>query len=93
MGETQKIEITFDPEAFGAFMQQVAEAVRGTPHPAPPAQTPADLGLEQWAFRSPSAGCDVVAYVDDHNQVRHVPTTRTSEVPVRWRRVWLEDRR
>ena len=54
------------------------------------AVTPYDLGLEPWAFHDPRQRVDVVTYVDDRNQLRHVPTTRAGEVPRHWRRVWLE---
>lgn len=106
MGETpqnhypQQVEITLAPgagEAVAAFIRDLMERyarVLAVPPAAPePAQTPYDLGLVPWAFHSPSHGGDVVAYVDDRNQVRHVPGTRTSEVPKNWMRVWLEDRR
>lgn len=92
MGEVvQKIEITFPPEAVENFARMLREIVNppqaGTPVHA---RTPYDVGLEPWAFHSPSHGCDVMAYIDDRNQVRHVPTSRTSEVPKAWRRVWIE---
>jgi hypothetical protein len=95
MGETQKIEITFDPEALGALMRQVAETARiaATPAAEPEhALTPYDLGLAPWVFHDPRQGCDVMAYVDDREQVRHVPSTRATEVPASWRRVWLQPR-
>lgn len=45
---------------------------------------------EPWRFHSPSAGADVAAYLDDHNQVRHVPTTRVTDVPKHWRRIYVD---
>lgn len=97
--QPQQIEITFAPgagEAVATFIRELVEqhaTARALPaEPAKPATNPLDLGLELWSFHSPSAACDVVAYVDDHNQVRHVPTTRVGDVPRHWRRIWLEDR-
>lgn len=104
MGETpppQRIEINFGP----GVDEQLARALRGLlrlgepiapPAPEPAAEThaltPYDLGLAPWAFHSPSHGGDVMAYVDDRNQLRHVPSTRTAEVPPTWQRVWLQPR-
>jgi len=72
------------------------KALRLEIEPAPdepePAQTPYDLGLEPWTFVDPQRRTEVVAYLDDRGQLRHVPTTRASEVPKAWRRVWLEPR-
>jgi len=96
MGETpepQRIEISFAPGADGALAEALRAFVRAaTPPPADamPAITPFDLGLEPWAFVDPQQNCEVVAYLDDRNQLRHVPTTRASEVPGKWRRVWIE---
>jgi len=63
----------------------------GTPPPADaaPAVTPFDLGLVPWAFHDPQQGCEVVSYLDDREQVRHVPTTRMTEVPKKWRHLWI----
>lgn len=92
MGEQpqQSIEITFGSETIQALAEAFAAGRRAGEQPTTPAQTPYDLGLEPWTFHSPSHKADVMAYVDDRNQVRHVPLTRTSEVPKTWRRVWLE---
>lgn len=67
-----------------------------TPLPAEPeaepagTTTPYELGMHPWQFHSPAHGGDVIAYIDDRNQVRHVPMTRMTEVPKTWLRVWLE---
>lgn len=90
MGETQHVVIHFSDASMQALRD--AFAAGRVAEPAPPAQTPYDLGLTPWAFHSPSHRCDVVAYVDDREQVRHVPTTRATEVPASWRRVWLQPR-
>lgn len=98
MGEIQRIEISLSPEATAEFARTVGAlfGARAVPpaevEPQAPPATPYDLGLEPWAFHSPHDRCDVVSYVDDRNQVRHVPVTRATEVPKAWRRVWLEPR-
>lgn len=93
MGETQQpIEHVhrLDPEQFAAFIAAISTPV---PLDDPrPAQTPYDLGLEPWTFHDPRQACDVVAYLDPQNQVRHAPTTRAAEVPKAWRRMWLQPR-
>jgi len=94
MGETQRLEIHFSDASIQALhdaFRAGRDAERTAAEPTP-AQTPYDLGLEPWTFHDPRQGCDVVAYLDPQNQVRHVPTTRASEVPLAWRRVWLEPR-
>ena len=91
MGEIQQHVHHLDPDQFATLVDLLG--ARSQPASAPaPVRNPLDLGLELWSFHSPSAGCAVVAYVDDHNQVRHVPETRTTDVPAHWRRIWLEDR-
>lgn len=94
MGEKQRIEIIFGEGAAEALAKALRELA--TPPAAPEAagtsRNPYDIGLEPWSFHDPSQKCDVVAYIDDRNQVRHVPVSRSSEVPKAWRRVWLEDR-
>lgn len=100
MGETQpqRIEIVFAPDAGAILASAVIEVIdRLTENQhraaeAAPATTPYDLGLEPWAFHDPRQACEVVAYLDPQNQVRHVPTTRASEVPKAWRRMWLQPR-
>ena len=81
---------------LGVLLVEALKTLRPEPEPAPdepePAQTPYDLGLEPWTFHAPRENCDVVAYVDPQNQLRHVPTTRATEVPKSWRRVWLQPR-
>jgi hypothetical protein len=97
MGETpepQRIEITFSPDVAAAFASAVVDMIdriTATPPPADaaPAITPFDLGLVPWAFHDPQQNCEVVSYLDDRNQVRHVPTTRMTEVPKKWRRLWV----
>ena len=80
-----------DDEQFGALMRAIAAPAADAAAPAP-ATTPYDLGLEPWTFHDPRQACEVVAYLDPQNQIRHVPTTRASEVPKAWRRVWLQPR-
>ena len=80
----------FDPNQFENLLALFAPPA--PPAEPRPAQTPYDLGLEPWAFTDPRQQCEVVAYVDGQQQIRHVPTTRASEVPKAWRRVWLEPR-
>lgn len=102
MGETQRLEIHFSDASIQALHDAFA-AGREAERRAVPAglvateagttRNPYDIGLEPWSFHDPSQKCDVVAYIDDRNQVRHVPVSRSSEVPRAWRRVWLEDRR
>lgn len=100
MAGKQQIEISFAPGSAEAVIAMMREFIRANaPLPAEPvpaddeeerAITPFDLGLTPWQFHSPAHGGDVVAYIDDRNQVRHVPTTRATEVPKTWLRVWLE---
>lgn len=99
MGEKQRIEITFGEGADEVLAKALAGLLTTQPTivvtdaPQPASRNPYDIGLEPWAFHDPAQKCDVVAYIDDRNQVRHVPASRSSEVPKAWRRVWLEDRR
>lgn len=58
--------------------------------PEPEAVTPEALGLVPWTFYGPAHKAEVTAYLDDHGQVRHVPLTRTSDVPKAWRKLWVE---
>lgn len=92
MGEIQRHTHKLDEAQLDLLLNALRAAL--TPPPAAPddghARTPYDAGLEPWAFHSPTHGGDVMAYIDDRNQVRHVPTTRTSEVPKAWRRIWIE---
>jgi hypothetical protein len=100
MGETQRLEIHFSDASIQALHDafaagRAAERRATEPVPAgdePKALTPYDLGLMPWTLHDPQLRCDVVAYVDDREQVRHVPTTRATEVPASWRRVWLQPR-
>lgn len=80
-------------EAVVGLLMRIATPLPAEPVPADDEQhatTPFDLGMTPWCFHSPVHGADVVAYVDDRNQLRHVPTTRATEVPKTWQRVWLE---
>ena len=95
MGETQRLEIHFSDASIQALHDAFAAGRRAEQQAAEPQQralTPYDLGLEPWAFHDPRQACEVVAYLDPQNQLRHVPTTRASEVPKAWRRVWLQPR-
>jgi hypothetical protein len=98
MGEKppQRVEIHFASETVQALAEAFAagravERVAVPPVETPPAG-PHDVGLELWTFHDPQQKIDVMAYVDDRNQVRHVPVTRASDVPKAWRPVWLENR-
>lgn len=94
MGETpkpQQIEITLAPGAGEALARVIVEVVEQyasarianvIEHHGP--------AVEPWTFCSPHSRCDVTAYLDDHNQVRHVPVTRTTDVPAHWRRLFIE---
>lgn len=95
MGEIQQHVHNLGPETLDAMRDMLAALRTGGPTHDPScvtAQTPYDLGLIPWQFHDPRQKVDVVAYVDDRNQVRHVPTTRATEVPKTWQRVWLEPR-
>jgi len=99
MGEIQRHVHSLSAETLreiDGIVSRVIEAYAPSPADAtaaPTSRNPYDIGLEPWAFHDPKQKCDVVAYIDDRNQVRHVPVSRSSEVPKAWRRVWLEDRR
>jgi hypothetical protein len=99
MGETpiQRIEISFAPGADDTLVQFFKGLLAPMPaetEPEPEVHTPTpyDLGLAPWVFHDPRQRCDVMAYVDDRDQVRNVPTSRATEVPASWRRVWLQPR-
>ena len=46
------------------------------------------LAAEPWRFYSPVHGYDVIAYVDDRNQVRHCKEDFV--VPEGWRKLYIE---
>lgn len=55
-----------------------------------PATVPAGCDHEPWTFRDPKPPHDdMVAFLDDRQQVRYIPTARANEVPRHWRRVLL----
>jgi hypothetical protein len=95
MGEKppQRVEISLASETLQALADALAagRAIERETMPAveTPPPAPQDLGLEPWTFYDPQQKAVVMAYVDDRNQVRHVPVTRTSDVPKAWRPVWL----
>lgn len=77
-----------DAEQFDTLVSLLARLL---PPPLPAAGTPTleDLA-EPWAFPSPRhRGEQVIAFVDDVNQVRHVLASRVDEVPTTWRKMWL----
>jgi hypothetical protein len=79
----------FDTIANGLIMLiaelRIANGTRRDPEPAP-----ADCDHEPWQFTSPKPPHErLLAFVDDANQVRHVPVTRADEVPAGWRRILL----
>lgn len=59
------------------------------PADAGPEPAPVTCGHEPWTFHDPRQKCDVTAFIDDRNQIRHVPLSRLGEVPGGWRRVFL----
>lgn len=81
-----------DPEQFDVLTNGLAMLIAelrvanlgGTVEPEPAA-----CHHEPWQFHSPHDKLDVVAFVDDAQQVRHVPVTRADEVPKAWRRILL----
>lgn len=56
-----------------------------TPEPEP---TPAPAA-KQWTFHDPRQKCEVGAWLDDREQVRHIPLDREDEVPGHWRKLLL----
>ena len=80
----------FDTIANGLIMLiaelRIANGARRDPDPDP---APAACDHEPWQFHSPHDKVDVVAFVDDANQVRFVAVTRADEVPAGWRRILL----
>lgn len=95
MGEKpQQIEIHFSDASVQALhaVFDAWFAGRDQSPPSPPPADPFDIGLVPWSFHDPRQGCDVVAYLDPRNLIRHVPITRATDVPKTWRRVWLESR-
>jgi len=95
MGEQpQRLEIHFSDATVQALHDAFAAGRRAEQQalPEPQQLTPellAEAGIEPWTFHDPRQKCDVSVFVDDRNQVRHVPTTRRGEVPASWRRVLL----
>lgn len=97
MGETEHRHVhihALDPDQLGVIVGAVdrfakalvgaltpAGAQAATPEPAPE--------LDRWQFYDPRIGEIVEAYLDPQNQVRHVPMSRTSEIPKTWRRILL----
>lgn len=88
----QLIELSLAPGAGEALAQAVRAVIEQYGAVAPAGSNPNRPDVEPWVFHSPSAACDVVAYLDDHNQIRHVPVTRTVDIPGSWRRVFVERR-
>jgi hypothetical protein len=91
MGETQRHHVTLHPSPE---LQKLLAAIRPLPPESPPADPGPDLGpqIEHWTFHDPRQACDVVAFLDPQNQIRHVPAGRAHEVPQTWRRVFIEVR-
>lgn len=79
----------FDTLANGLIMLiaelRIANGSRRDPEPAPAA-----CDHEPWTFRdSRPPHDDVGAWIDDRNQVRHIPEKDAGDVPRHWRRVLL----
>jgi hypothetical protein len=93
MGEPQEHIHSFNPTQLKAIIEALTPQA---PAPEPPAEAPLltlatllEAGVEPWTFHDPHQKCDVTAFLDPQHQIRHVPTSRSSEVPNTWRRVLL----
>jgi hypothetical protein len=77
---------TLDPEQF----QAIINAFTNTFEPATPQPEPLPApNVVPWTFRDPRQQCEVAAYLDPQNQVRHVPVSRATDVPKTWRPLLL----
>lgn len=88
MGETQRHIVThhLSPE-----LRDLLHAIVPDPDVSIDDPTPAQPRLEPWTFYSPVHQRDVYAFVDDTQQVRHVPVDRCNDVPKAWRQIYLGD--
>jgi len=95
-GDVQRVQLTFGPGAGKVIVDSLVEVIERfatvTPVPAADNDNPHAPAVEPWAFFSPSHDGDVVSYLDDRNQIRHVPVKRMTEVPRAWRRLYVEVR-
>ncbi len=96
MGEIQRHHVTHHLSAELRALLKATVGILGKleppPPPAPEATSPdTDTPeIEHWMFYDPRQRCDVVAFLDADNQIRHVPANRAHEVPKTWRRVFIE---
>lgn len=92
MGEIQRHHVThhMSPELRDLLRRAIAE--RPTPPDTP---EPATNGphVELWTFHDPRQACEVAAFLDPDNQVRHVPVSRIPDAPKTWRQIYLGDPR
>lgn len=101
MGDAEhELIISFNPTQLKAIIEALRPA---DPAEAPEPQRPtvpspdellammAEVGIEPWTFQRPKHPGEgqVTAYVDDHNQVRHVALSQIEDVPKHWRRIYL----
>jgi hypothetical protein len=86
----------FAPAARRQLTTIVQQAIRSAtpasqPSP-PPAEAPAAAPLWDyvpWRFYAPREDCDVIAFLDDREQVRHVPAVSAANVPAGWRMLYV----
>lgn len=101
MGEIQRHHVTHHAsprlekmlgELIAAFAA-TAEAPQPDVEPDDYSPVPTQPHVEWWTFHDPRQACEVAAFLDPDNQVRHVPVSRIPEAPKAWRPIYLGDTR
>lgn len=91
MGEKQIVRIDgFSPGALRQLTNAIRNGTSATP-PAAAAPSPfAGPYYEPWSFYAPQEAEDVLAFLDDRQQVRHIPVSVVAQgVPSAWRQLFV----
>lgn len=87
--EPQRVELSFAPDTGAQIAEAILSIIERNATAAPEPLPPRGPDVEPWQFYSPHAKCEVSAYLDDRNQMRHVAVHNIPDVPKHWRRVYL----
>jgi hypothetical protein len=94
----RSIRLTVDKEAIAALATEWQKAFTGALEALREIQEAArqteaivrSSAVEPWTFYSAAHECNLISYLDDRNQVRHVPDKSGYTVPESWRRLYVE---